>query len=58
MGADDVVVSNGAVVKLVTWDITGNSEYSALTSAFYQGVVYTLTRHGYQAIQYFNICTS
>ena len=37
VGACDMLMNNGRVVKLILWDITGRSEYSALTSAFYQG---------------------
>ena len=25
------------MLKLVIWDVTGNSDYSAITSTFYQG---------------------
>lgn len=38
MTASNVQAKHDEAVKLVTWDITGNNEYSALTSAFYQGM--------------------
>lgn len=39
VGAGDVAVNDGRVAKLITWDITGKTEYSAITSAFYQGAL-------------------